>query len=249
MQFWSLKGLISYEAAQELQLKLVELRHRELIPDTILFLEHEPVITRGRGLQFTGTPRPRHMPAPQILPPGVAFSESERGGDLTYHGPGQWVVYPICKLDGKGFAPHHDIAGFLRKLERSLIDLLSARGLSASTQENATGVWISERKIASIGIAVRKWVTFHGIALNCVVDLKPFYLISPCGFNPEVMTRLADWIELDSNWRTEIESEFAKMLSAHTVQNEIQSLTLQQVQAICESYLVHLRDAAVLCES
>ena len=113
---------LSYESVRQYQLTLVEARARDEIENTILFLEHEPVITRGRGLQFTGTRRDRHMPLPVVLPAEVAFAESERGGDLTYHGPGQLVIYPIIKLDGSNaFAPKHDVAGFLRGLESTVI--------------------------------------------------------------------------------------------------------------------------------
>jgi lipoyl(octanoyl) transferase len=195
-RFWSLRsdvGGVGYEEARALQLALVELRARDLIPDTVLFLEHEPVITRGRGLQFTGAERPRHMPAPAMLPPGIAFAESERGGDLTYHGPGQLVIYPICRLDGRGFGPNHDVAGFLRKFEQAII-----RVIGGESRDAATGVWIGDRKVASMGIAVRRWVTYHGLAINCVNDLKPFHLISPCGFSPEVMTRVLDTLEAGS---------------------------------------------------
>jgi len=90
------------------------------ISDTVLFLEHAPVITQGRGLQFTGKPGPRHMPLDPHALQGMSFSETERGGDLTYHGPGQLVIYPIMKLDGKGMAPFQDIVGFLRQWEQIL---------------------------------------------------------------------------------------------------------------------------------
>lgn len=216
MEIKSLPGLTHYEEARALQLSLLEQRVRDEIPDTILFLEHHPVVTQGRGLQFTGTPRPRHMPLPQSFPPGISFAESERGGDLTYHGPGQLVVYPIVKLDGTGFGPNRDVAGFLRKLEQILVDELQSWGerfnqaLHPSVRESATGVWIGDKKIASIGVAVRKWVTYHGLALNCVNDLRPFHLISPCGFSPEVMTRLKDWVPLDEQWRQNLESSLAR---------------------------------------
>jgi len=196
-RFWSLTGLVGYEEVKALQQKLVDLRAADKIPDTVLFLEHRPVITRGRGLQWTGQPRERHMPPPAFLPPGMEFCESERGGDLTYHGPGQLVMYPICKLDGgTRLTPHHDISAFLRAQESLLCSVLSeAYGLtSARTRENATGVWVGEesapRKVASIGIAVRRWVIWHGIAINLTNSLEPFHLISPCGFQPEVMTSL-----------------------------------------------------------
>lgn len=214
MQFRSLPGQVGYAEASELQKQLVDERAADLIEDTVLFLEHRPVITRGRGLQFTGTPRERHMPAPAFLPPEMEFCESERGGDLTYHGPGQLVVYPIFKLDGEsGFSPRHDIAGFLRKLESVFIDELASYGLRASVRESATGVWVGDRKIASIGIAVRKWVTYHGLAINVVNDLKPFHLISPCGFSPEVMTRLSDLAPVGEDWRERLERSLGGRLA------------------------------------
>ena len=222
LHFKSLPGLTSYENARALQLELVELRARDEISDTILFLEHDPVITQGRGLQFTGTQRSRHMPVP-VLAPEIAFAESERGGDLTYHGPGQLVIYPICKLDGVGFGPKHDVTAFLRKMENVVITLLARYGLKAHAREGATGVWVDSKKIASIGIAIRKWVTYHGIAINVVNDLKPFHLISPCGFNPEVMARLSDWVEIDqAQWRKNLEDKLI---------NEFQKSTQEK---ICE---------------
>lgn len=209
---------MEYGAIRQLQLELVELRHLELIPDTVLALEHQPVITQGRGLQFTGAARPRHMPLPS-LPQGVAFSETERGGDLTYHGPGQWVIYPIFKLDGNGWAPHRDVEGFLRQLESVCVALLAHYGVRAETRSHATGVWIGDRKVASIGIAIRKWVSFHGLALNCVNDLKPFYAFSPCGFAPEVMTRLADCAPLGENWRAHLEQVCIQLFNQKLTQS------------------------------
>jgi lipoyl(octanoyl) transferase len=231
LQFWSLNGITAYDEVRELQLLLVELRYQDLIPDTVLFLEHSDVVTRGRGLQFTGQLRERHIPLLQPIPSGMDLRESERGGDLTYHGPGQLVIYPIVKLDGSGFGPHHDIAGFLRRLESVLIAELGDFNLVADARENATGVWVGAKKIASAGIAVRKWVTYHGIALNCVNDLKPYHLISPCGFAPEVMTRLADLVEgvggvdpidgvdrmsigLGGDWRARLENSIANRMAA-----------------------------------
>jgi lipoate-protein ligase B len=226
MQFWSLKTqyedprlarTVSYAQAWEFQQKCLELRAADEIPDTVLFAEHAPVITRGRGLQFTGAPRPRHMPVPANLPEGFEFAESERGGDLTYHGPGQLVIYPIFKLDGSSeHAPFHDIGAFLRRFERIIISEFTELGLAAESREHATGVWVGNRKLVSLGIAVRKWVTYHGAAINVVNDLKPYHLISPCGFDPEVMTRLSDLlptcpeVQPSSDWRTYLENRLAR---------------------------------------
>jgi lipoate-protein ligase B len=212
IQFRSIPGLTAYAAAREVQLELVEKRVRGEIPDTVLLLEHEPVVTRGRGLQWTGVARERAMPLGP-LPPGIAFSETERGGDLTYHGPGQLVIYPIIKLDGsQPWAPYHDVAAFLRRFEQLVIEELRALGLAqAGARENATGVWVGDHKIASMGIAVRKWVTFHGMAINVVNDLAPFHLMSPCGYAPEVMTRLKDLDPtLPEAWRPWLEGRLAR---------------------------------------
>jgi len=216
VEFRSLPGLISYEDARALQQELLEKRVAGEIPDTVLFLEHEAVITRGRGLQFTGQPRERHMPVPAPLPPGVQFAESERGGDLTVHNPGQLVIYPICKLDGGSkLTPHHDLAAFLRGMEAVIGDVVRSFGPNPVARENATGVWVTtshgDRKLASMGIAIRKWVTWHGIALNVCNDLRLFHAISPCGFTPEVMARLADLsnepaLRSPEQWRALVES-------------------------------------------
>ncbi len=144
-------------------------------PDTLLIGEHERVVTLGRA-----TPQP-----PPALPiPVVAI---ERGGQATWHGPGQIVAYPIVSL-----ADHElGVRDYLRALEAASIATLAAFGLAAQRREGATGAWVGARKVASIGVAVRRHVTWHGIALNVAPDLADFALISPCGFAPEVMTSMA----------------------------------------------------------
>ncbi len=215
MQFQFLPGLTPYSDALELQRELVVRREQNLVEDTVLFLEHEPVITQGRGLQFPS--QVRHMP----VDPGVKIIQTQRGGDLTWHGPGQLVVYPIFKLDGKGFAPWHDVGGFLRKLERVCSELFLSLGLAAETRPNATGVWVDGKKAVSIGIAVKKWVTYHGIAINVCNDLSGFRSISPCGFDPEVMSTLERlWPSLPKNWRPWLEKKCVeKFLELNAVVN------------------------------
>ncbi len=218
IEFRSLSNLTPYNEAYALQLDLVEKRARDEIPDTVLFVEHPSVVTRGRGLQWAGVARDRSMPMGP-LPEGMDYVEIERGGDLTWHGPGQLVVYPIMKLDGKGVAPARDVAAYIRWMEAMLIDVLSKYEVRAGAKPGATGVWVGEdldRKIASIGIAVRKWVTFHGIGLNVVNDLQPFHAISPCGFSPEVMTRLSDIVPdgCGGDWRVVLEARFQAAIRA-----------------------------------
>lgn len=209
MKFWSVTGLVDYTEALRLQHRLVKLRIEGQIEDTLLFLEHSPVITRGRGLQNKAKALCQSQDEGQVNLSKINIVDVERGGGLTYHGPGQWVVYPICLLVKK------DIHAFLRHLEFSIIELLRiGYGVIARTIPHATGVWVGEKKIASIGIALRKWVTFHGLALNVINSLDPYFCFSPCGFRPEVMTRLADVLSHDHvlgpNWRVDLESCFLK---------------------------------------
>jgi lipoyl(octanoyl) transferase len=176
-----------YEDCWKLQLELLEARAADRIPDTLLFVEHPAVITLGRK-----TPGVREG---QSFPPsigGVPVKLIERGGEATYHGPGQLVVYPIVRLSLK-FGPK----AFLRAMEEAMIAALAGFGVQAYWQEGKTGVWLldrdgRERKIASLGIAVRRSVSYHGLALNVSNDLRPFSLISPCGFAPAVMTNLSE---------------------------------------------------------
>ena len=137
--------------------------------ETVLLLEHEPVYTIGRLPDKSSLRNVSRLPYPVF--------ETNRGGQATYHGPGQLVGYPIVDLRVRGRDLHH----YLRKLEEPLIDLLQDFGLQGDRIDGKTGVWIQDRKIASIGVGVRKWVTMHGFALNVASDLSGFQNITPCG--------------------------------------------------------------------
>ncbi len=204
IHFQSLPGRVAYAEVREIQHGLVEKRLAGLIPDTLLFCEHLPIVTRGRGLQRIPDQQAKGpMPDPVLLP-GVAFETTERGGDLTYHGPGQLVLYPIFLLDGShALAPAKDIHVFLRGIEQVLISVLKKYGLQGSARSDATGVWVDDHKVASIGIAIRKWVTFHGAAINVNTDLKMFTGFQPCGFQSEVMTSLEKLLPEDQRWKSE----------------------------------------------
>jgi lipoate-protein ligase B len=156
--------------------KMVELRAKDEIPDFLLLVEHDPVVTAGR----------RASPE-DVLDPEIEVVEIERGGRHTYHGPGQLVAYPICKLEGKA----RDLHAFLHLLEEVLIGCLAEFGIQAGRNELGTGVYVEGRKIASIGIAVRRWVTYHGLALNVQTELSAFRAIRPCGISAELMTTMA----------------------------------------------------------
>jgi lipoyl(octanoyl) transferase len=151
--------------------------------DVLLLVEHPPVITLGRGT------RPSSLPlAPTELERrGVEVFEVERGGDVTFHGPGQLVGYPILDLREH----RQDLHWYLRSLEDVLIQALGGLDIEADRNPGLTGVWTAGRKIASIGIHVKQWVTLHGFALNVTTDLDPFDLIVPCGIRQVVMTSVA----------------------------------------------------------
>ena len=208
-QVISLPGLKSFSEVHALQLELLEKRIKNLIPDTLIFCEHTPVITRGRGLQWRSDRSERAKPL-LAIPEGTEYVEIERGGDLTWHGPGQLVMYPIVKLGGEarlGKKVGQDVDRFIRLLENNLIQILNNYGVESQSKVGGSGVWIGERKVMSVGIALRKWVNFHGIAINVVNDLSPFFAFDPCGYGAEVMTKLQDLPSLppecfDLNWRS-----------------------------------------------
>ena len=172
--------------AETLDLQRALCRRRvtgELDRDLLLLVEHEPVITLGRGTRATSLP----LPPAELERRGVRVVEVERGGDVTYHGPGQLVGYPILHLREH----REDLHWYLRQLEAVLITALGRVGIAAGRSPGLTGVWTRGRKIASIGIHVKQWVTFHGFALNVSTDLRGFDLIIPCGIRDVVMTSVA----------------------------------------------------------
>lgn len=245
MKFYSLEGQVSYSEVSDLQQKLVDLRSQDRVEDTVLFLEHSPVVTNGKGLQRKPGQKVKEIQPPVTLPEGIEYCLSERGGGLTYHGPGQLVGYPICKLDGEGIFQRRDVVGFIRALEQWLIDELQSWGLVGEVKDLASGVWVGEAKIASIGIAVRKWVTYHGFALNVVNDLGPFQFFSPCGFDGSVMTRLSDRVDVPKNWRDLLEQKLASQLQGQVV--KVKKISLDQLSNSLDS--AHLEGEAVPSES
>lgn len=176
-------GRMPYGEALTLQRSLA---HRkvagELPQDVLLLVEHPPVVTLGRGFKAEHLSTPREF----LKARHVEIFEAERGGDVTFHGPGQLVGYPIVNL-----ANHkQDLHWFLRQIEAALIAVVEDFGIPGGRREGLTGVWTSGRKIASIGIHVKQWVTWHGFALNVMTDLSYFDLIVPCGIPDVVMTSL-----------------------------------------------------------
>lgn len=174
-------GPLSYPEAHVRQLSAVHERIQNRMTDTVHLVEHPHVYTHGRV--STG-----HFPKSEIvLGERVAHVAIERGGDVTYHGPGQLVAYPIVDVR----ALTGDLHRFLRWLEDVLIATIAEWGILGHHHSRHTGVWVDDRKIASIGVAVRKWISYHGVALNVNTDLRFFSAIHPCGLSPDVMTSMA----------------------------------------------------------
>jgi lipoyl(octanoyl) transferase len=170
-------GTVDYAAALALQDALVAARRNDLIGDTLLLLEHPHVFTLGRGAD------PRYLLQER---PGVPVFRVSRGGQVTYHGPGQLIAYPILKLEARD----RDIHLYLRRLEQTMIDALAELGIAAGRRAGLTGVWVGERKIGSIGVGLRRWITLHGFALNVSTELEYFGAMVPCGIAGCEMTSI-----------------------------------------------------------
>ena len=194
-------GRVAYAPALALQEKSVAARAAGQIPDTIFLVEHDPVYTIGRR-------RDRSSLGDAPLPHPV--EEINRGGQATFHGPGQLVGYAIFDL--QKLVP--DLHVFLRWIEDGLITLLDTYGLAAQRREGLTGVWIENRKIASIGVGVRKWITMHGFGLNVGSDLSGFAAITPCGIQGVTMTSLSRELGREISIE-EAATEAARIFAAH----------------------------------
>jgi lipoyl(octanoyl) transferase len=206
-------GRIDYQTGLGIQEERLNecLNHGE---ESVILLEHDPVYTIGRLLDKSSLRVVDQLPYPVF--------ETNRGGQATYHGPGQLVGYPILDLRARG----RNLHCYLRKLEDLLIDLLKEFEIKGSKVEGKTGVWVQERKIASIGVGIRKWVTMHGFALNVASDLSGFQSITPCGLSGVRMTSIS------------IES--GNEVSLETVREKVplylrRFLTLQPLQEVSEA--------------
>jgi lipoyl(octanoyl) transferase len=188
-------GLVSYEEARVAQRWLEEARQEDEVPDVLMLLEHNPVYTRGRRSTDDELP----MKAEWYEMQGIEVRDTDRGGRVTYHGPGQLVAYPIVSLKPYG----DDVHAYVRRLERVAIESLAAHGVAAGTIDGLTGVWTegempgpeagvdAARKIGSIGVHVSRGVTTHGLAVNVNNDLQPFEWVVPCGIDNCRVTSLS----------------------------------------------------------
>lgn len=207
--WWLPLGRRDYAETRALQHTLVVARRKRAVPDLVITVEHPHVITTGRSTDQDNL-LSRQAPDGTGLVPVV---EVERGGDITYHGPGQLVAYFIFDLEQQG----RDLHRFLRDLEEVQIRMLAACGIWGLRVQGKTGVWVGAHKIGSVGIAVRHWVTYHGFALNVSTDLKFFSLVNPCGFGADTMTSLNQLTggtlvpsELLENLRTAVADVFSR---------------------------------------
>jgi len=189
-------GRVDYASGLELQRQLVEARHEERIGNTLLLLEHPPVLTLGRN-----SDRKNILATDEFLAyRGVAVHEINRGGDVTYHGPGQLVGYPIFDL--RSFAPRLGAVEYVRMMEEALIRACGDFGVQTARVQGRTGVWtlpggsVQEKKIAAIGVHISRGITSHGFALNVTTDLRDFELIVPCGISDAPVTSLEMEAEL-----------------------------------------------------
>ncbi|MBZ5632450.1 MAG: lipoyl(octanoyl) transferase LipB [Acidobacteriia bacterium] len=176
-------GRVGYVRALALQTNMVERRKRGEIPDQLLIVEHPHVVTMGRNGHMENV-----LATPDILQrAGIELHHTDRGGDVTYHGPGQIVGYPIIDLrEWK-----RDVVAYVRALEQVLIEALAEFGISGVRQPGATGVWVEGAKVAAIGVHISRWVTSHGFALNLDTDLDYFKYIVPCGLTQPVTSMRA----------------------------------------------------------
>lgn len=179
-------GLTDYSDCWVFQKELLKLRAEGLVRDSLILTEHNPVITMGRG-----TDRANLVANEAVLKAkGVSVYEIERGGDITFHGPGQLVAYPIIDLKRR----NRDTHKYLRDLEKVIINSLNKLGLVAGLKKGLTGVWVNDSKVAAIGVGVSKWITYHGLALNVNTDLDYFHLINPCGITEYPVSSISSLI-------------------------------------------------------
>jgi lipoyl(octanoyl) transferase len=175
-------GQVPYSEARAAQKELEGARHRGEIPDLLLLLEHPPVYTKGRRSTADELPMGEDWYRMQ----GIEVTETDRGGRVTYHGPGQLVGYPIVDLEPYG----RDVHAYIRRMERVIIAALGDHGVAAGLIDGLTGVWVDDRKVGSIGVHVNRAITTHGFAINVNNDLQPFEWVVPCGIEACRMTSL-----------------------------------------------------------
>lgn len=213
-------GLVEYGDAYHLQQKLLVDRLNGCMEDTLLLLEHPPTITVGKSGKLENI---LASPA-QLAEAGVSLVFTDRGGDVTYHGPGQIVGYPIFDLRERGKDVHH----YLHNLEEVLIRTLNDFSIKSSRDSDHAGVWVKDEEIAAVGLSVRKWVTMHGFALNVNTDLARFSLINPCGFADRKATSMARLLGQEIPMESVTEKLLAHFAAIFDVQLELRTDILER---------------------
>ena len=218
MEAWSLtfSNPVPYNEGLLFQYKLLEARQKNIIPDTILLMQHKPVVTignRGRTNYLLKTKE-------EYKQLGIDFFKIERGGDVTFHGPGQWVLYPILHLGSKDVDSH----GYLYNLEEIAIRVLKSYNIKGFRREGKSGAWTELGKIAAIGFRLKKWITFHGMSFNVLNNLEGFNTIIPCGLVDEPITSLD------------------QLLVENISMNEVGKRILNNFSTVCERSIVQYKD-------
>jgi len=180
-------GITNFLEAYQFQLGLVDKVSKGLCKNALLITEHRKVITIGRKASQGNILKSRE----ELSSLGIEVFDTDRGGDVTYHAPGQLIAYPIFKLENEG----RDIHRFLQFLEEVGCHFLHQYGLTATLRRGFRGIWVDDKKVGSIGIGVKKWVTYHGLAINVNLDLLPFSFIRPCGIEGADMTSIEDLLQ------------------------------------------------------
>ncbi|MCS7142326.1 MAG: lipoyl(octanoyl) transferase LipB [Aigarchaeota archaeon] len=204
-------GRIDYQRAHSIMLELVGQRIEDSITDLLLLAEHDHVITVGKRGSLEN-----------VLRSVVPIVRVERGGDVTYHGPGMLMVYPIFKLDEKPYG----ITELVSKLEESVILSLHRLGINASRKAGYPGVWVKEKKVASIGLALKEWVTYHGMSINVSPEMSYFYSIRPCGMPGSVMCSITELVNREisvDEFKAIYLEDFKKVFSTELVDLDLRS--------------------------
>ncbi len=212
--YWIDLGYMEYEKSLQIQKIIVDKRQTNALPDVLLTVEHPHIYTIGR--------RGKIEDIPQTTIPIVRV---ERGGTATYHGPGQLVAYPIVSLQKACL----DVHQFVNMLEEVGILLLKDYKVNAERIEGKPGVWVNGKKIASIGLAIKNWITYHGIAINVNVDLRYFHGIKPCGFSPDIITSLNEILGRDISMnevKRKFTQHFAKIFSVKLVEKPLETILI-----------------------
>lgn len=211
-----------YLKALTWQRRAAEERIADKRKDCLLLVEHEPVITLGSSSDRS------HLliPEEEFEKKGIKLVETDRGGDVTYHGPGQLVIYPIFKL----LPPYRDVKRYVRLLEEAAIRIFANWGLEAFRVKGKTGVWTPAGKIAQIGVRIKRWVTYHGISLNIAPNMEAFSLIVPCGLHGDKVTSMKDLLGKRSFPSLEAVATHAVQVFRELFQNEFETIRGSEIR-------------------